>query len=117
MTSTYMDDGEEPLVRPFFLTRGRTESKLPVEAMVQSAPGAEGQSSYSTPEYVAIIDLCTAEARAVAEVAGRLGLPLGVARVLVSDLADEGLLSLASNGDVTGDLGFLDRIIAGVQAL
>lgn len=117
MTSTYMDDEDEPLIRPFFLTKGRTDAKLPVEAMVVAAVGADARVRSRNMEYRAIIDLCAEEARAVAEVAGRLGLPLGVARVLVSDLADEGLVDLAGDQPGEADTTLLDRIIAGVERL
>jgi hypothetical protein len=120
VVSTFMEDEGEPLVRPFFLTRGRTDAKLPVEAMVMSSPDGVARVAGRTPEYRAIVDLCVSEPRAVAEVAGRLGLPLGVARVLVGDLAEEGVVKLASTygaADPEADTGFLDRIIAGVENL
>jgi hypothetical protein len=112
---------DDPLVRPFFLTRGRTRSDLPVEAMVHTvpSPGRRLDARRLPPEYRAILQLC-ATPRAVAEVAGRLGLPLGVARVLVGDLTRAGVVAVGGGRGEPGttvDLALIDRLIAGVGRL
>lgn len=113
---TFTDDFDEPLVRPFFLTRGRTEADIPVEAMVLSATDAPGRGVRMGSEYRDILELCV-QAQAVAEIAALLRLPLGVARVLVSDLVAEGLVDLAGQSGGDPDLAFLDRIINAVERL
>ncbi len=74
-----------------------------------------------TPEYRAIMDLCRS-ARSVAEVSALLRLPLGVARVLVADMAVEGLLRLhqSQSSTTTGgqpDLRLLGRVLSGLRKL
>lgn len=108
--------GEDPVVRPFFLTRGRTSADLPLEAVVVTREDAYPACAAGLEaEGVAIVRLCLTP-RAVAEVAGRLGLPLGVARVLVSDLAREGLVEVTSEAPEI-DEELLDRLIRGVERL
>jgi hypothetical protein len=89
--------------------------------MVQTAPppGRRLDPRRLPPEYLAILQLC-AVPRAVAEVAGRLRLPLGVTRVLIGDLARAGAVSVDAGrprdrGPV--DLALVDRLIAGVGRL
>src|SRR3954471_18028837 len=95
---------DEPLVRPFFLTRGRTAGELPLDAVVvttgRGGSGADGRVGSGAGhgaghgclevEHERILLLCS-RPLAVAEVAGHLRLPIGVARVLLDDLRDAGL--------------------------
>jgi hypothetical protein len=98
-------DDENPahsrLVRPYMVTRGRTATQgLLVETMVQARPSA-GEALID--ESRRVFELCT-RPTAVAEVAAHLGLPLGITRVLVSDLVAEGRLEAfdtASPDDAT----------------
>ena len=67
----------------------------------------------------AIIELCR-EIRSVAEVAAILRVPLGVARVLVADLEDEGLVHVADPHVATPercspDLRVLERVLSGLR--
>jgi hypothetical protein len=52
----------------------------------------------------------------VAEISGRLGLALGVVRVLVGDLAGVGLIELGPTAG-SGDAELVRRLIDGVRAL
>jgi hypothetical protein len=61
---------------------------------------------------------------AIAEVASHLDVPLGVARVLVSDLADEGLLALHlpviatdPSGAAEPEPELLERLLGGLRAV
>ena len=67
------------------------------------------------------MDLCRS-ARSVAEVSALLRLPLGVARVLVADMAVEGLLRLHQSQSPTTaggqpDLRLLERVLSGLRKL
>jgi hypothetical protein len=98
-------DDENPahsrLVRPYMVTRGRTAPRgLLVETMVQARPSGGDEL---IDESRRVFDLCT-RPTAIAEVAARLGLPIGIAQVLVSDLVAEGRLEAfdtASPDDAT----------------
>ena len=106
-------------VRPYLLTRGRTRSDRPIklEALVQTT--AYGRDSQSTLhfEHRAIARLCE-RAVSVAEVAARIDVPLGVARVLIVDLAAEGILQIHDVPDrIEDDIPLIQRLIHGVRAL
>lgn len=111
------------LVRPYAVTGGRTKPRydLAIEALVTAAPYPPRDVAVLTPEYRAIMDLCRS-ARSVAEVSALLRLPLGVARVLVADMAAEGLLRLHQSqpSTTTGgqpDLRLLERVLSGLRKL
>ncbi|TPG34643.1 DUF742 domain-containing protein [Mycolicibacterium hodleri] len=113
---------EVSLVRPYTLTSGRTESRvdLPLEAPIrtlQSAPPPEWPSSDVRAR---ILSLGTASP-SVAEIAARLTLPLGVARVLIGDLVTQGYLRVdatlgeTASADERRDL--IGRTLRGLRAL
>lgn len=108
------------LVRPYAVTGGRTRPRydLPIEALVSAAPYLPRDVTTLTPEYKAIIDLCR-NWRSVAEVSALLRLPLGVARVLIADMAHEGLLRLHQSPVADGqpDLQLLERVLSGLRKL
>ena len=114
------DNRQEPgrLVRPYYMTGGRgrpTQDDLEIEALVSTT--AQGDRSPKlTVEQRAIIALCR-DLLSVAEVSARLDLPLGVTRVLVGDMAAEGMVILhrpTSVGD-RPDLALLQRVLYGLQ--
>ncbi len=79
-------------VRPFVVTGGRTapvDYRLRIETQVVTTPHAA--STLLGFESRRIVELCRTPL-AVAEIGAALGLPLGVARVLVADLAADGLV-------------------------
>jgi hypothetical protein len=103
------------VIRPFLLTGGRTQSthhELRIESLVRSRPG--GRTEGLRFEGRRIVELCQ-EPLSLAELAVSLGVPLGVARVLVSDLVDAGTVTLAQREDWSVQL--LERIRDGVRAL
>ncbi|BAL88493.1 hypothetical protein AMIS_32730 [Actinoplanes missouriensis 431] len=109
-------DAEEPLVRPFMLTGGRTQPMhdgVRVETQLHAAPAA-----LSAPlrfEARRIVELCQLP-RSVADLSVALGVPLGVVRVIVADLITEGFLVV---GEAPGELStaLIERIRDRVRAL
>jgi len=110
------DDVEDGLVRPFVITGGRTRHErvhLRVEALVVATGiGAGRQLQF---EHDRIIRLCDTPI-SVAEVAARVGIPLGVAQILVGDLAEAGLLQIHEARQVATP-ALLLRMIDAVRAL
>jgi hypothetical protein len=106
---------DDVLVRPFLLTGGRTrplQDDLRIETLVSARPAA-----LSAPlrfERRRIVELCQAP-QSVAEVAVRLGVPLGVARVLVADLAADGFVSCTRPAELPIEV--IERIRDRVRAL
>jgi hypothetical protein len=70
------------------------------------------------PEMRAIVELCR-RLRTVAEIAALLRLPLGVVRVLLSDLADQGIIRVYGTGHGPGqpDRALLERVLSGLRRL
>ena len=108
------------IVRPFIVTGGRTrptDERLRVETLITAAPAA--LSAPLSFERRHIVELCQ-RPLSVAEVSHSLGIPIGVARVLIGDLLAERLVSVEE--DVVGFVGrpsrdLLERIREGVRAL
>jgi Protein of unknown function (DUF742) len=109
------------LVRPYTLTGGRTRPShddLELEALVSTTSLGESTDLSLSYEQQSIAMLCR-DVLSVAEVSARLDLPLGVARVLVADMADEGLVIVhrpASPGD-RPDLALLERVLYGLRTI
>src|SRR5262249_3408179 len=81
------DRSEQPqLVRPYTRTGGRTRTNmhLPLEALIVTTPQGQRSEAFAQPETREITVLCH-DVRSVAEVAAIIGVPLGVARVLIAD--------------------------------
>ncbi|WP_077974582.1 DUF742 domain-containing protein, partial [Streptomyces tsukubensis] len=83
-----------PLVRPYAMTGGRTRPRyqLAIEALV-STTAQPSQLQGQLPEHQRICQLCR-EIKSVAEISALLSIPLGVARILVADLAEAGLVAI-----------------------
>lgn len=88
------DEEESALVRMYAVTGGRVvpSSKLAMEALVSTTTTGPLGLSY-VREYRFISDLCRS-IRSIAEISALLSVPLGVTRVLVSDMESEGLVRI-----------------------
>lgn len=108
------------LVRPYAVTKGRTKpkSQLPLEALISATEAARNESGMLTPEWQAISDLCR-EWRSVAEISALLRMPLGVARVLVADMSEQGLVQIRSSLDneARPNTNLLERVLSGLRKL
>jgi hypothetical protein len=82
------------LVRSYVITGGRrlpSDKDLSLHTLVTLAPDRQPPLG-AGPETRAIWELCSGGYLAVVEVAAHLGLPVGVARMLLTDLAERGHL-------------------------
>jgi hypothetical protein len=118
-----MSPHDDPRVVPVYaITRGRTRSRghdLPWESMVTATEDGLAAVPRLQFEQARIIRYCQHPV-SVAEIAAELSVPLGVARVLVSDLNHDGLLTLhvpelRSNGQPRIEI--LERLVAGLKAM
>jgi hypothetical protein len=109
------DAADQMVVRPFLLTGGRTrpaQEDLRVESLIRSNRGVRpDQLRFEARQ---IYDLCQ-RSNSVAEVAAALRMPLGVAKVLVSDLIADEYVTLVK--DQTLSVSLIERIRNGVRAL
>ncbi|WP_083661146.1 DUF742 domain-containing protein [Actinophytocola xanthii] len=117
------DSGREggSLVRPYTKTGGRTRSDydLAIEALVSTSERGKAPDAAVLPEHRSICGLCL-DTRSVAEVAAHLRLPLGVAKVLIGDMAGMGLVLIHQSGMVVGDrpsIEFMERVLSGLRRL
>ena len=104
------------MVRPYVRTGGRTRPAvdLAIEALVSTAAGAPEPPG---ADHRAIVALC-ASPRSVAEIAALLEIPLGVARVLVGDLAqDGGVVVHDTSGPDGPDATLMQRVLDGLRRL
>ncbi|WP_330240732.1 DUF742 domain-containing protein [Streptomyces sp. NBC_00525] len=120
--------GKRPArVRPYSLTGGRTRfgHVLLVETFVAALEAPQerreltnGNPSRVMPELRAIVEICR-RMRTVAEVSALLRMPLGVVRVLLSDLADQGKIRVYGTGHGPGrpDRALLERVLDGLRRL
>ncbi|MDI9972726.1 DUF742 domain-containing protein [Rhodococcus sp. IEGM 1307] len=109
------------IVRPFILTGGRTESgvDLPLEAVIVArADGDTVVDGMLAPDELRRVFALCAEPRSVAEIASLASIPLGVARVLVGDLAAAGAVTVNETAGSTGpDRNLMERVLDGLRKL
>ena len=117
-----LDMPRRGVVRPYVLTRGRTTSSLgtfELHAPVLALVATELLGRNATPEDRKIIELCQTPT-SVAELAARLGTPVGVVRVLVGDLADAQMVQVRQATEERAehrDVRLLERLLEGIRAL
>ncbi|KUN80396.1 multi-component regulatory system-8 [Streptomyces bungoensis] len=123
-------DRKPARVRPYSLTGGRTRfgHVLLVETFVAALEAPEERRELTSaplsarvmPEMRAIVELCR-RMRTVAEIAALLQMPLGVVRVLLSDLADQGKIRVYGTGTGHGtgrpERALLERVLSGLRRL
>jgi Protein of unknown function (DUF742) len=114
------DGAGSSLVRPYAVTMGRTKprTQLEIEAMVAAAHYEARDLSVLSPECQAILGFCR-DWRSVAEISAVLRMPLGVARILIADMAVEGLVRIHQLDHAQGrpDLNLLERVLSGLRKL
>lgn len=130
-SESHLDGGhyEVSTVRPYAVTGGRVRSatsNLPLETLIEVLPGAVNSSGL-TPEKRSILQHAAHNYVSIAEVSALLRMPLGVVRILISDLADEGYLKVHTSTPVnvhTGhgqnpamSLSVLESVLNGISAL
>ena len=115
-----LPDQASSLVRPYAVTGGRTKPsyQLQIEAMVSASHYEARDLSVLSPECQSILGYCR-DWRSVAEISAVLRMPLGVARVLIGDMAMEGLVRVhqADHGQGRPDLNLLERVLSGLRKL
>jgi hypothetical protein len=124
--------GEEPtgaLVRPYAVTGGRTRPKveIAIEALVETTQkgrttgGTRDGALSQGREQQYIVTLCDGRLQSLAEISARMSLPLGVARVLVADMASDGMVAVYEPTSIDGNdavgTELLERVLSGLRKL
>lgn len=121
------EDGEEAaeeprLARPYMLVGGRTRARGPeLRLETPLRPTVSSADAVERPSAQRVLEACLAGAGSVAELAGALDMPIGVVRVLASDLVADRLLDAApqptSGPGPLDDVQLLRRVLADVERL
>jgi len=113
---------EASLVRPYTLTAGRTTTRvnLPLEAPIRTLDSGPAPRWPGNDVRAKILGLGV-DSPSVAEIAARLSLPLGVARVLIGDLVTQGyvrvLTTLGESATPDERRELIGRTLRGLRAL
>ena len=111
------DELDRRIVRPFILTGGRTQPTVGVvmESLVDRLDLSDDDDRRLDPVHRQIWDL-VGDTLSAAEISAMLQLPLGVVLVVVSDMAEQGLVMVHKTAALD-DLQLVRRLIDGVEAL
>jgi len=114
---------EASLVRPYTLTSGRTSTRvdLPLEAPIRTMEFGPAPRWPGNDVRAKILGLGVDSSPSVAEIAARLSLPLGVARVLIGDLVTQGYVcvqtTLGESATPDERRELIGRTLRGLRAL
>jgi hypothetical protein len=86
------NDPRGNLVRPYAVTRGRTEPRrdIPIEAVLVASQAGLQEARFAGHDKYRIAVLCESKAQSLAELSAHLRHPLGVMKVLVADMVADG---------------------------
>jgi Protein of unknown function (DUF742) len=118
------DDGDDAgnetgrLIRPYAMTGGRTlaETEISLEAQIQASTRASQHLGAYRWEAAKVVELVQSP-MALIEIAARLQIPIGVARVLVADLVNDGAVMLHIPQKTQSFASLLERVLDGVRNL
>jgi hypothetical protein len=119
---SYGASSDDRVVPVYAFTQGRTRNagrELPLEALATSTELAAQHGRTLQVEWRTIVQMCT-QPMSVAEIGAVLRVPVGVARVLVGDLADAGYLLVhlpkPAERDGRPSQAVLGRLLDGLRA-
>jgi hypothetical protein len=117
----WLDEEAGPVVRPYAVTKGRTSSGSATQFGLIDVVAATGEwprpHFRPGPEHRKIMELCRWP-KPVIDIASETDLPVGVVRVLLGDLIDEGLLRvLPAQRKPQTDQRLLRMVLDGLQSL
>jgi hypothetical protein len=103
------------IVRAYAWTAGRTRTDLHLEIETLVSASVRALDADLSADHQEIVDLCR-NSKSVAEVAALLRLPLGIAKVLLGDMARLGLI-IVYETDTSPDVELLERVLRGLTKL
>ena len=112
-------------IRPYAITGGRTRPEgreIPLETQIRTAGDPDAVRDRYRWEARRIVDLCRSP-MALVELAARLEIPVGAVRIIVSDLAKEGVLEIRhehemmATADSSEYQALLERVLDGIRRL
>jgi hypothetical protein len=119
-SSEWLDQDAGPVVRPYALTEGRTRpsgQRFDLLDMVRAVRRAAWDPPRLSPEQAELLQRCQMPAP-LAELAAGLDLPVGVIRILVSDLHERGLVTMhRARPAALSDLKILQEVVDGLRRI
>jgi hypothetical protein len=118
---SWLDHEAGPVVRPYALTKGRTAPSGGVSFDLIDVVLATGerppQHFRPGPEHRRILSLCR-QPIPIVDLTSEIDLPVGVVRVLLGDLASEGMVQINSTAEqpASGQL-LLRMVLDGLESL
>ena len=117
----WFDHEAGPVVRPYALTKGRTSSHGSASFGLIDVVVATGERPSEHfrpgPEHRRILSVCRRPVPVV-DLTSEIDLPLGVVRVLLGDLAEEGMLRIVSaQRQPVSDHRLLRMVLDGLESL
>ncbi len=110
-------------VRAYTWTGGRTKSDFvfELETLVSTNDQTIQMARQLPEEHYAVVTMCQ-HPRSVAEIAATLSVPLGVAKVLVGDMAERGLVHVHQTNTPVGggqqpSFTLMERVLSGLRRL
>jgi hypothetical protein len=97
--------------------------EIAIEALVETTPKGRGggRDGAQGREQQYIVTLCDGRLQSLAEISARMQLPLGVARVLVADMAADGMVAIYEPTSIDGNdavgTELLERVLSGLRKL
>ena len=113
----WLDEEAGPVVPAYALTQGRVHpysKEIDLVAIVVATGGLT--PSNLPPEQWVILNLCT-RATSLADIASGIDLPVGVVRVLVGDLHEQGLVRVRPPAEVSERMTVLNEVLNGLRSL
>jgi hypothetical protein len=107
------------LIRPYAMTGGRTEAEgnvINLESQIQASARASSYLGAYRWEAAKVVELVQSPL-ALVEIAARLEIPIGVARVLVADLVRDGSVIVHVPQQNQSFSSLLEKVLDGVRSL
>jgi len=106
------------LIRPYAMTGGRTGADVGIslETQVQASARASQHLGAYRWEAAKVVELVQ-QPMALIEIAAHLEVPIGVARVLVADLVEDGAVVLHQPAPTQSFASLLEKVLDGVRNL
>ena len=109
------------LIRPYLMTGGRTEveEEIRLETQLQTTPKGQREADTYRWEAAQILELAL-HPLSLAEISAHAQIPLGVARVIVSDLISDDVMNAQRSIAVVSQkshASLLEKVLDGVRSL
>ncbi len=114
-----MSETQGRFVRPYAITGGRTSvdgPQLELESQIVATDRGRANQPRYRWEAARVLEACDS-ATALIEISAKLEIPVGVARVVVSDLIKQGAVELLIEEETASYSELLEKVLDGIRNL